>query len=495
MIDLFKKEIFKIDFNYPIATTVPMQSLGLEDDSAPDVIYTKEPSVTLVVPYHKDIEYIDIYNPYSSAPAFRKKINEIDIKFKTIKKSFFKSPNPTPAEIGKLHILIMASGFKSGEMDVFTSKSVGIKNYLLSKEPFSSYASYISIHIFENLENLDCSPGCYGIDRLLCCSDNKVISAAASSGYLYDEIIVIHNTDTYSGAGSREYLDGYKSNSYNTYCVVYKGTDINGMVLHELGHSFGNLCDEYSYSTEGYQYNLCVNCRDNCNVWSSISSYCQTGCDAKSNYYRPEDSIMIDYSSPFFNSPSLYSEYLPDGLFKRLDFFIQQDNNLLTLDINESTGGTTDPSPGTYSYDRNMKVSIQAIPDDHYVFGNWSGDASGTDNPIVLNMLANKSITANFRAINPPSDFNGSKSTNRNIFQIEYVDILKWKANPNNQGINISKYRIFLIDGNTETQIAEVDKNTFTYMRRQAGKDAQKYSIVCMLNDGRIGFVSFVTVQ
>jgi len=167
----------------------------------------------------------------------------------------------------------------------------------------------------------------------------------------------------------------------------------------------------------------------------------------------------------------------------------------ITLITSASSGGTTDPIPGTHLYEKNQQVSVSAIPDNYHVFSNWSGDASGTDNPFIITMQENKSIKANFRIVYPPSNFSGSKSTNRNLFQIENINTLSWIANPDNQGINIAKYKIFLIDGSTVTELVEVNNTSFTYVHRQAGKDPQEYAIVVVLPDGRIGYASFITVQ
>ena len=165
-----------------------------------------------------------------------------------------------------------------------------------------------------------------------------------------------------------------------------------------------------------------------------------------------------------------------------------------TLVISASSGGTIDSVPGTYLYESNEQVSVSIIPDDYHMFSNWSGDASGTDNPLVITMQVNKSIKANFRPVLAPSNFNGSRSTNRNLFQIEYFNTLNWIANPANQGINIVNYRIYTINGTT-TLLKEVSSSTFQYLHRQAGKDPQQYAIVGVLNDGREGFAAFITVQ
>lgn len=71
----------------------------------------------------------------------------------------------------------------------------------------------------------------------------------------------------------------------------------------------------------------------------------------------------------------------------------------VTLTISALTGGTTDPTPGSHSYDYGTQVSVTAIPNNGYQFDHWSGDASGTSNPVIITMDADKSITANFTAI------------------------------------------------------------------------------------------------
>jgi uncharacterized delta-60 repeat protein len=67
-----------------------------------------------------------------------------------------------------------------------------------------------------------------------------------------------------------------------------------------------------------------------------------------------------------------------------------------TLTISTGSGGTTDPSPDTYAHDTGTQTSVRAIANSGYEFSQWSGDASGTDNPITITMNADKAIRANF---------------------------------------------------------------------------------------------------
>jgi len=72
-----------------------------------------------------------------------------------------------------------------------------------------------------------------------------------------------------------------------------------------------------------------------------------------------------------------------------------------TLTIAAGSGGTTNPSPGSYAHDAGTNVSVTAIPNSGYHFSGWSGDASGTTETITITMDSNKSITASFASDSP----------------------------------------------------------------------------------------------
>jgi len=72
---------------------------------------------------------------------------------------------------------------------------------------------------------------------------------------------------------------------------------------------------------------------------------------------------------------------------------------LYTLTISSGSGGTTQPSPGNYSYDFGTEVSIKAVPESGHNFSQWSGDAPPgheRDNPVKVIVYSNLSIKANF---------------------------------------------------------------------------------------------------
>ncbi|MDB4291228.1 hypothetical protein N9922_03335 [Cyclobacteriaceae bacterium] len=65
-----------------------------------------------------------------------------------------------------------------------------------------------------------------------------------------------------------------------------------------------------------------------------------------------------------------------------------------TLTLTASEGGTVTPESG--SFGENESVELLATPDSTYVFVNWTGSSTSTDNPLSVTMDSDKSYTANF---------------------------------------------------------------------------------------------------
>jgi hypothetical protein len=69
-----------------------------------------------------------------------------------------------------------------------------------------------------------------------------------------------------------------------------------------------------------------------------------------------------------------------------------------TLTIATTTGGTTNPAPGTYTYPSGASVTVTAIPSSGYIFDHWELDGvdAGKVNPITVTMDKDHSLTAYF---------------------------------------------------------------------------------------------------
>lgn len=66
----------------------------------------------------------------------------------------------------------------------------------------------------------------------------------------------------------------------------------------------------------------------------------------------------------------------------------------LTVSTNPSSGGSVDPFSG--SYEAETQVTVEATPNDGYIFAGWSGDTTSSENPLTLTMIEDTELTANF---------------------------------------------------------------------------------------------------
>ncbi|MDH7501585.1 MAG: putative Ig domain-containing protein [Verrucomicrobiota bacterium] len=71
------------------------------------------------------------------------------------------------------------------------------------------------------------------------------------------------------------------------------------------------------------------------------------------------------------------------------------------LDIAVSGGGTVLRSPDSPLYDDGQTVTLTAVPNADWQFMGWSGDASGSDNPLAVLMNTNKTVRAMFSPSGP----------------------------------------------------------------------------------------------
>jgi hypothetical protein len=105
------------------------------------------------------------------------------------------------------------------------------------------------------------------------------------------------------------------------------------------------------------------------------------------------------------------------------------------------------------------------------------------------------SITANFlRIIYPPLNARGEKIFNRSLLLAEYINVLSWEANPNNE--NITHYKIYLIEGMERALLATLSSGDFKYFHRRVDKaKTYTYWIRAVDNSGREGDPAIVTIR
>ncbi len=74
--------------------------------------------------------------------------------------------------------------------------------------------------------------------------------------------------------------------------------------------------------------------------------------------------------------------------------------NTYTLTVNaNAVMGSVTKNPNLAVYNAGTNVQLTATPNAGFIFTSWTGDATGSLNPLTVNMNGNKNITANFTAV------------------------------------------------------------------------------------------------
>jgi hypothetical protein len=157
----------------------------------------------------------------------------------------------------KIDILFLAEGYTAVEMDKFLKDAARSTEYIFSEEPFKGHREMFNIRAVKStsIDSGTDIPGdkvwkntimnssfyTFGIERYMTTLDYKSVCDVASNAH-YDQIYILVNSDKYGGGGI-----------YNFYSIsAADNEDSRGVVIHEFGHSFGGLADEYFSSEVAY---------------------------------------------------------------------------------------------------------------------------------------------------------------------------------------------------------------------------------------------------
>ena len=205
---------------------------------------------------------IEIYDFYGNVCASLK--HDVDPKDILIRQL-----SPVPAEHkyllqsglpkDKIDVAIVAEGYTKEEMDTFYEDAQKAMDALFRHEPFGKYKDAFNIVAvaLESEESGVSVPGegewkntalkahfnTFYMDRYLTTLRLKNMHDKLC-GVPYEHIVILANTDTYGGGGI--------FNSYTLTTAHHHAFE--PVVVHEFGHSFAGLADEYYYDDMYVQY-------------------------------------------------------------------------------------------------------------------------------------------------------------------------------------------------------------------------------------------------
>ena len=158
----------------------------------------------------------------------------------------------------KVDVLILADGYAANEEQLFLEDVKRLTNALFQKEPYKSRKNDFNVRaVFtKSAENgitnprsavwktsaLSLSFNAFDSDRYVLTYDNKAVRNYASATP-YDALVLIFNDDKYGGGGI-----------YNLWATVAaRNSFAEYLFIHEFGHSFASLADEYYSSPVSYE--------------------------------------------------------------------------------------------------------------------------------------------------------------------------------------------------------------------------------------------------
>lgn len=157
----------------------------------------------------------------------------------------------------KADIAILAEGYTESESDKFVADLYRFTEVFFSSEPLSSYKDRFNIYgvfkpsaesgadepragVYKNT-SVNSTFNSMGSERYLLTEDNKSLRDIASH-VPYDAIYIMVNHSRYGGGGI-----------YNFYCTFTSDNIFSEyLMVHEFGHSFFGLADEYYTSSTAY---------------------------------------------------------------------------------------------------------------------------------------------------------------------------------------------------------------------------------------------------
>ena len=163
----------------------------------------------------------------------------------------------TPEE--KIDVAIVAEGYTAEEMDMFYADAQAAMEAILKHEPFGQYKDRFNF-VAVALESCDSGvsvPGegewkdtalkahfnTFYMDRYLTTLRLKNMHDKLC-GVPYEHIVILANTNTYGGGGI-----------FNSYTLTTAHhPSFKPVVVHEFGHSFAGLADEYYYDDQYVEY-------------------------------------------------------------------------------------------------------------------------------------------------------------------------------------------------------------------------------------------------
>lgn len=222
----------------------------------------------------------------------------------------------------RINLVIMGDGYTNSQTAQFITDATNIVTYLFNNAPFSNYKNYFNVFAIKCVSPQSgvSHPGTatdvtepaspivnvtnyfntrfdnYNVHRLIYSMNPTAVYNVLSNHFPnYDQVVILGNSTEYGGAGGAYAVSSVHSNSKE-------------IVLHEMGHSFAGLADEYwagaSYAAE--KPNMTSNNNTSTIKWApwiginSIGAYPYGTVAPDNQWFRPHQNCKMRFlNAPF----------------------------------------------------------------------------------------------------------------------------------------------------------------------------------------------------
>jgi hypothetical protein len=222
----------------------------------------------------------------------------------------------------RINLVIMGDGYTNPQISQFQMDAASVSNYLLTTPPFNNYQNYFNVFAIKCVSPQSgvTHPGTatdvaepaspvmtvnnyfdtqfdnFNIHRLIYSNNSTAVYGVLAANFpAYDQVVILGNSTEYGGAGG-------------AFAVSSIHAAAKEIVVHEMGHSFADLSDEYwagiAYAAE--LANMTANSNPATVKWapwigiSSTSIYPYGTTSPENGWFRPHQNCKMRYlNSPF----------------------------------------------------------------------------------------------------------------------------------------------------------------------------------------------------
>lgn len=222
----------------------------------------------------------------------------------------------------RINLVIIGDGYTAAQAGQFITNATSTYTYLLNQSPFNAYKKYFNVFAIKCdspqsgvthpgtatdvtepqsptmtvVNNFDTRFDNYNIHRLIASMNGSAVYNVLINNFpSYDQVIILGNSTEYGGSGG-------------SFAVSSIHPSSNEIVVHEMGHSFAGLADEYwagpQYATE--KPNMTANSNATTIKWAQwlglngISIYPHGTSSPQNGWYKPHQNCKMQFlNSPF----------------------------------------------------------------------------------------------------------------------------------------------------------------------------------------------------